>query len=1290
MRFSKAYLGSALLLGAAMVASCAEERSVRNTVQPNIVRKADLTGTWYYAPTVIDVPYGTATTFIGEQAMDLDKIVWDIQEDILYARRAYEQVKNTDNSLKQGGIVGQPVGAWRIQSQFDIIRDYNSATGEESNTIRETGERPWYEREFIRVDWSANLADNWGFTVDKVQTAPINYFVTDPNSPEALRFERRQVPGQNNANVTEVGYIDITNKLFVSPETVYYEGYGYIPMCWFNGNQDDCTAQEIKLRHSFLKLDPTRDYAPQIWTDKDQERFGFFDVERRTYNRQYGVTDSGKVRMARRFNLWVDHHVRNADGSFELDADGNKVVKPEQERTARQLTYWANPTYPAELQDAGAEIVKGWSLAFWNVVDHYNQVAGGSMQIQLKSGQKVALGSNDETPMILWCGQNPTTATSPAGCIADAGGVGKLVREGDLRYNMIAWVDKPQRGGPLGYGPMPADPETGETIHASAFIYGAGLDTYSSWSRDIILLLNNELTVAQITDGKNVHDSVTANFEGLRSHETAVDPAHNPYDYMDFSWVPKADSGARAPQNPRDANDIFVRGQKKVMDSGVLGPGFDIGRARLSAASGSAVEGLLMSDPEWRMQAADVYARHGVNPFTDVASLSAEVRRQVSPLTLLSSTTRRMQNDRMIMQAHRAMDMADFGEESALGLAKEFKAKYDLKTEEGRHNLWKDVRVAIYRGVTEHEMGHNMGLRHNFEGTIDSMNYFKKYWDLRIAANGGNKATLKQRFEVSPTQAEIDGKINEYQYSTVMDYGAKFNSDIQGLGKYDFAALKFAYGDLLEVFNETNPVNIGKISDISEYQSFGWPTALDQTGGTLKAINYTQFPTLADLESRTNVHRSTIRTDIDGNLAFTERDGMRRAVVPYRFCSDEFAGGTETCARYDEGADIYEIGNDYIKRYKSYYIFNAFKRDRWGWEGAGYQSRIMQRYLEPIQSQYKSIVRYRASLEAQVDPAVVAPLFTDAAGWKGWGLSAEAGLNLFGEIITAPEAGSFIREVNPVGLSYLKQDSDSMGSGVKSIPLIDGRYFSTTWDFDSGYYWYEHQTRIGFAIDKQVATYLLAEASANYLGADTFADVRRFAINYSTTYSKQLKNTFSSTITEDMAAVAPIVDMTSNGMDPIKYATVTTVAPRPLLANKAYVDPTMTFTTRLVTQFYGLSMYRNTFDNSFNDESRIFLDGNGEAISFPAGQRKTFVDPESGRTYVAWDAPASSHPSNSIGARLLAYAERLRTTRDSFTGANAAETTKVRELARVELRLFLQQLDLQRTMVTMFDKAGDF
>ena len=47
-----------------------------------------------------------------------------------------------------------------ILSHFDIKRDYNPATGEQTNVIIEnTIDRPWHERDYVRVDWSSSQVD---------------------------------------------------------------------------------------------------------------------------------------------------------------------------------------------------------------------------------------------------------------------------------------------------------------------------------------------------------------------------------------------------------------------------------------------------------------------------------------------------------------------------------------------------------------------------------------------------------------------------------------------------------------------------------------------------------------------------------------------------------------------------------------------------------------------------------------------------------------------------------------------------------------------------------------------------------------------------------------------------------------------------------------------------------------------------------------------------------------------------------------------------------------------------
>ena len=92
--------------------------------------------------------------------------------DHLNARLSYERIGGTDGTgNKVDGLSpkqtedGQVVASFKIESHFDIKRAYNPSTGEEQNLIQEnTTDRPWYQREYFRVDWSQNLmTDSYDF-----------------------------------------------------------------------------------------------------------------------------------------------------------------------------------------------------------------------------------------------------------------------------------------------------------------------------------------------------------------------------------------------------------------------------------------------------------------------------------------------------------------------------------------------------------------------------------------------------------------------------------------------------------------------------------------------------------------------------------------------------------------------------------------------------------------------------------------------------------------------------------------------------------------------------------------------------------------------------------------------------------------------------------------------------------------------------------------------------------------------------------------------------------------------
>ena len=135
-----------------------------------------------------------------------------------------------------------------------------------------------------------------------------------------------------------------------------------------------------------------------------------------------------------------------------------------------------------------------------------------------------------------------------------------------------------------------------------------------------------------------------------------------------------------------------------------------------------------------------------------------------------------------------------------------------------------------YKGVAEHEMGHTMGLRHNFAGSTDQKNYVDNYFasDNYPAMMDGIKNLLiteKKKKEdkgkvFDPATFGIKAyrykkafptDINYYTYTSVMDYQREVYIHAVGLGKYDMAALKFVYGRSFEQLKVKGDGNYGEL-----------------------------------------------------------------------------------------------------------------------------------------------------------------------------------------------------------------------------------------------------------------------------------------------------------------------------------------------------------------------------------------------------------------------------------------------------------------------------------------------
>lgn len=334
-RSSLGLLGAVFL--AVLTGGCAEEREPINRVQPYALKKSYFVGEnlldgsddpeFYFNTTIIDVGYGAyGGIFTSTYAQPVARIKWVIDEDSLIGRLTYERIEGSDG---KGGARDPDDGIvairFRIKKHFDIKRAYNSTTGEELNIIEEnTTDRPWYEREYFRVDWSQNLAtDSYEFDMFKllgwtrtIPFVPHPYDIEDPTHEHAPRF------------ALDEGYFDVTTKVFAHPPTFNLPRWGIynIPACYFDATLGgswpvaNCSPVEITIRHSFLRVED-KDYEPKHWDGHRFQAFGAFYTERIGYDRQYGMTDNQHYRLVNRFNIWERSHYyddpKNMKGPIE-------------------------------------------------------------------------------------------------------------------------------------------------------------------------------------------------------------------------------------------------------------------------------------------------------------------------------------------------------------------------------------------------------------------------------------------------------------------------------------------------------------------------------------------------------------------------------------------------------------------------------------------------------------------------------------------------------------------------------------------------------------------------------------------------------------------------------------------------------------------------------------------------------------------------------------------------------------------------------------------------------------
>ena len=461
-------------------------------MQPNVIKKSDLDGTWYYLQTVTDAP-PTSGHHVHRAVVraDEDQVRHPGELPLRAARLRADRRLGGRLQAGSGQVRRAAAGGVADQvSQFDIIRDYNSTTGEETNKIIESTERPWNEREFIRVDWSQNQVDRLrrpgiNFFFDDATVSNVSYWESrsDQARRAPLRARRRRTSaefasgrGQLLRHHQQAGGQPDREARSATRRTATQSCFT-VPACFLRQQLDDCASQVVKVRHAFAKLSPKHDYQPRNWDGKQMNLFGIWDVGPEPPHLQPPVRRHQHRLQAPRGAL---QPVEEVVPGRRQDADPVQPARAADHPVLRRVVARAVPARAVRHRQGGHP-----------PVERRGQVRRGR-----RDGLIGADKQCDRTQLqdiFVWC-HNPVQArddsmgrpTTPARrtssrsstpratwCTDDDGNPIYRARQGDPRRSTIFWVNQQQNAGPLGYGPPLFDIETGETISGQAYIYGA-------------------------------------------------------------------------------------------------------------------------------------------------------------------------------------------------------------------------------------------------------------------------------------------------------------------------------------------------------------------------------------------------------------------------------------------------------------------------------------------------------------------------------------------------------------------------------------------------------------------------------------------------------------------------------------------------------------------------------------------------------------------------------------------------------------------------------------------------
>ncbi|MEI6805048.1 MAG: hypothetical protein WCK49_00905 [Myxococcaceae bacterium] len=1040
----------------------------KSSINPNW-EKGLLSPEWYYRMTVVDTAPDSKALSVGDgHWLHPETIRFEITENYLIGYRSQASVPGTD--AESDNYKGAPVVAFKINSHFDISRNYDPMTSARGNLLQENKtDRSWYKRRFFKVDFSKNLAQelkrqdegSWMWGSGNIQRD--NSFAigqNEPANPKRSRFED--------------GYFEITTRQGVKADIYQYYGLYGEPF------QMDSAAPIIDIRFSFMRKPEKSNYQPLNYTDNLFDKFGFYRVAfsgQQKWDPKRGSLETNKNYNITRFNIWnedgspkpiiyytsVSHPRSLLNASRRVESEWNKIFKElvfemkkgQYADISKVPDMWILRENSCSLDNINRLLVgdlkklveETSSVTLEDIrtkLDHANDFTNGSSFTQNTQEEAKAL---DDLEKICASFEYYTQGTDYAF---------KYQRSGDLRYNLLNLINKYALTSWSGLGPMFADIQTGEIIQSQANINLWYLDKRTQQVIEMMDMMMGKIRFKELILGGDAQRYMTQKMSQIK---------------REAEFLPDEFAMARMREH--------LKGQKKEL----------VSEAEISS----------------RLHEIDsTYLFPKIGGF--------EFEKNLDPISYFFE-----KQNRITQLAKGIADPPEFLDSLIVGIALQYK-------DEDPKKRFLKIRESVYTAVALHEVGHNKGLTHNMAGSADPLNYGSEFWKIQnlppkvidaIRVSKDKPELQKQlisclKDSIAVWKVVLDTqdclRQQELMYSSIMDYHASWNADLGGLGPYDKAAIFFGYGQMVQVFPRKNISGQASQKGLKRWLFLNdWKKIPQQLVGTSEQINERQW------------------VGYDQNKILSNE-------VPYRFCLDSSGQEGPHCRAFDFGADMRGRAARNKTQYWNHYFLTHFSRDRiWNYRN-DFQNIISQDLA--IFEDFNHIMRWYGYYmledpEFKDSDAGKDYLAAVVSGLNHY--SHVIGHPVSGEHVTTLDEQNILHPIDQVDSCVLenvtttndKNERIAVGDYTYSnIYLGDGRPFVVGLNNDYEDY---HMNYVGSFHTKLYAGFFLSYPGSYFPKVDNLKDPRLFRMNWYRLFPDEVGDLFSKMILSEWSELGPLI-----------------------------------------------------------------------------------------------------------------------------------------------------------------------